>query len=45
MYRYARQGPLVDGANEVHMMVLSRQFLALGNDFWSWGAVPGAGRR
>ena len=38
MYRYARQGPLVDGANEVHMMVLSRQFQSLGADFWSWGA-------
>ena len=40
MYRYARQGPLVDGANEVHMMVLSRQFLAAGTDFWAWGAPP-----
>ena len=37
MYRYARQGPLVDGANEVHMMVLSRQFLQHGRDFWKWG--------
>ena len=39
MYRYARQGPLVDGANEVHMMVLSQQFLAERQAFWSWG-VP-----
>jgi acyl-CoA dehydrogenase len=37
MYRYARQARLVDGASEVHMMVLSRLLLDEGNDFWRWG--------
>ena len=37
MYRYARQARLVDGASEVHMMVLSRTYLDEGTDFWSWG--------
>ena len=37
LYRYARQGKLVDGANEVHKMVLSRALLQEGTDFWSWG--------
>jgi acyl-CoA dehydrogenase len=37
MYRYARQARLVDGASEVHMMVLARALLAEGQDFWSWG--------
>lgn len=36
IYRYARQARLVDGASEVHKMVLARNFLAEGNDFWSW---------
>ncbi len=36
MYRYARQARLVDGASEVHKMVLARSFLAEGLDFWSW---------
>jgi acyl-CoA dehydrogenase len=36
MYRYARQARLVDGASEVHKMVLARQFLDQGLDFWSW---------
>ena len=36
MYRYARQARLVDGASEVHKMVLARNFLAEGLDFWSW---------
>ncbi len=36
MYRYARQARLVDGASEVHKMVLARAFLANGQDFWSW---------
>jgi acyl-CoA dehydrogenase len=38
MYRYARQARLVDGASEVHKMVLARQFLEKGIDFWKWGA-------
>ena len=36
IYRYARQARLVDGASEVHKMVLARNFLAEGSDFWSW---------
>ena len=36
MYRYARQARLVDGASEVHKMVLARFLLAEGQDFWSW---------
>ncbi len=37
MYRYARQARLVDGASEVHKMVLSRRLLRDGTDFWEWG--------
>ncbi len=37
MYRYARQARLVDGASEVHKMVLSRFLMKEGQDFWSWG--------
>jgi len=37
IYRYARQARLVDGASEVHKMVLARNLYAQGNDFWSWG--------
>jgi acyl-CoA dehydrogenase len=36
MYRYARQARLVDGASEVHKMVLARGLLDQGQDFWSW---------
>ncbi|HEY9548679.1 MAG TPA: acyl-CoA dehydrogenase family protein [Kiloniellaceae bacterium] len=36
MYRYARQARLVDGASEVHKMVLARAFLDQGTDFWGW---------
>jgi acyl-CoA dehydrogenase len=36
MYRYARQARLVDGASEVHKMVLARTFLEQGMDFWGW---------
>ncbi|MBV9260270.1 MAG: acyl-CoA dehydrogenase family protein [Pseudolabrys sp.] len=43
VYRYARSAKLVDGASEVHMMVLSRFMRQEGRDFWSWG--PGEGRR
>lgn len=38
MYRYARQARLVDGASEVHKMVLSRHLAKDGKDFWRWGA-------
>jgi len=37
IYRYARQARLVDGASEVHKMVLSRNLMQLGPEFWSWG--------
>ncbi len=37
IYRYARQARLVDGASEVHKMVLSKNLLKEGNDFWAWG--------
>lgn len=37
IYRYARQARLVDGASEVHKMVLSRTLMKEGSDFWSWG--------
>ena len=36
MYRYARQARLVDGASEIHKMVLARSFVAETGDFWSW---------
>ncbi len=38
IYRYARQARLVDGASEVHKMVLSSAVLAEGAAFWRWGA-------
>ncbi len=37
IYRYARQARLVDGASEVHKMVLSRNLLNEGSGFWKWG--------
>lgn len=37
IYRYARQAKLVDGASEVHKMVLSKYLLKEGTDFWRWG--------
>jgi acyl-CoA dehydrogenase len=36
IYRYARCARLVDGASEVHMMVLARAYGKNGDDFWSW---------
>jgi len=36
IYRYARQARLVDGASEVHRMVLARFYMQERNDFWSW---------
>jgi acyl-CoA dehydrogenase len=38
IYRYARQARLVDGASEVHNMVLARFMRDEGRDFWSWSA-------
>jgi acyl-CoA dehydrogenase len=37
VYRYARSARLVDGASEVHKMVLARFMRAEGRDFWKWG--------
>ena len=37
IYRYARQARLVDGASEVHKMVLADRFSREGEDFWRWG--------
>jgi acyl-CoA dehydrogenase len=36
IYRYARQARLVDGADEVHKMVLNRFLDEEGTDFWRW---------
>jgi len=36
IYRYARQARLVDGADDVHKMVLNRNLEAEGSDFWQW---------
>ncbi|MGL4396978.1 MAG: acyl-CoA dehydrogenase family protein [Hyphomicrobium sp.] len=36
IYRYARQARLVDGADEVHRMVLHRALVKEGSSFWSW---------
>ncbi len=36
IYRYARCAKLVDGASEVHKMVLARSLAKDGNDFWAW---------
>jgi len=37
IYRYARQARLVDGASEVHRMVLARAYAEQDIDFWRWG--------
>jgi acyl-CoA dehydrogenase len=37
IYRYARCARLVDGASEVHKMVLARHLAKEGRDFWRWG--------
>ena len=37
LYRYARSARLVDGASEVHKMVLSRNYMAERGNFWQWG--------
>jgi acyl-CoA dehydrogenase len=36
IYRYARQARLVDGADEVHKMVLYRFLAEEGDQFWQW---------
>jgi acyl-CoA dehydrogenase len=37
VYRYARAARLVDGASEVHKMVLARFMREEGREFWRWG--------
>ena len=41
MYRYARQARLVDGACEVHRMVLANFLRRQGKDFFAWGTNRG----
>jgi len=36
MYRYARQARLVDGASEVHKMIIAQNARDKGLNFWSW---------
>ena len=36
MYRYARQARLVDGASEVHRMVVARELLRDSGGFFAW---------
>jgi acyl-CoA dehydrogenase len=36
IYRYARQARLVDGADEVHKMILNRHLAEQGRDFFRW---------
>ncbi|MBT7506310.1 MAG: acyl-CoA dehydrogenase, partial [Rhodospirillales bacterium] len=38
MYRYARQGRILDGASEVHKMIIARELFDANTDFWKWGA-------
>lgn len=42
IYRYARQARLVDGADEVHRMVLNRALASEGREFWRWPVAEGA---
>ncbi len=42
IYRYARQARLVDGADEVHRMVLNRFLTSEGSNFWRWPFETGA---
>lgn len=37
IYRYARAARIVDGASEVHKMVLTRFYRKEQDDFWRWG--------
>jgi acyl-CoA dehydrogenase len=44
IYRYARQARLVDGADEVHQMLLSRALQKEGRDFWRWPVAEGTAK-
>ncbi len=37
IYRYARAARLIDGASEVHRMLIARGLAKDGIDFWKWG--------
>ena len=39
IYRYARQARLVDGADEVHKMVLDRYLADEDRGFWQWSVA------
>lgn len=41
IYRYARQARLVDGADEVHKMVLDRHLSQEGRSYWRWPVRDG----
>ncbi len=43
IYRYARQARLVDGADEVHRMLLDRALKAEGAGFWRWPVAQEGG--
>lgn len=45
IYRYARQARLVDGADEVHKMVLNRFLSEEGRQFWRWDVAVGVEKR
>ncbi len=38
IYRWARAAKIVDGASEVHKMVLARFMREEGGNFWRWSA-------
>ena len=40
IYRYSRQARLVDGADEVHKMILNKRLASEGRDFYRW-ITPG----
>jgi acyl-CoA dehydrogenase len=44
IYRYARQARLVDGADEVHRMVLNRFLSEEGSAFWYWPVANASAR-
>ena len=41
IYRYARQARLVDGASEVHRMVIANTLRGEGSGFFAWGGPHG----
>jgi acyl-CoA dehydrogenase len=36
IYRYARGGRIIDGASDVHRMLIARDLAKQGRDFWRW---------